>query len=182
MRFGLVQGLVLAAVLIAGLPASANAQSAFPTDTWMVTGLGGVAIDEDGGGSLTIAGSAAYPIKDGLVIEGELGHVLDMSPDTANVDTSLTTVHGNLLYMFDTSYVLTPYLTAGMGVGKFSVDVKAPPADASTTEFGFNLGGGIFYPLGSGVSVRGDFRFFKHIDNVPSIWRITGGISVRIGS
>ena len=178
MRLALVPACALAALLL--VPAAARAQSALPPETWLVTGLAGVAIDDDGNASLTIAGAAGYPLTDTLAIEGELGHVLDMAPDTPGADISLTTVHGNLLYLFDTSYVLTPYLTAGLGVGKLSVD--APPVSGSRTEFGFNLGGGVLYPLNNGVSVRGDFRFFKHIDDVPSVWRIAGGISVRIGS
>ena len=53
---------------------------------------------------------------------------------------------------------------------------------ASQTEFGFNLGAGVTYPIGRATYFRGDFRYFKHIDDVPSIWRFTGGIAVRIGS
>jgi hypothetical protein len=25
-------------------------------------------------------------------------------------------------------------------------------------------------------------RVFKHIDNVPTVWRFTGGVSIRIGT
>ena len=78
--------------------------------------------------------------------------------------------------------MLTPYLAGGIGVGNYSVSVQALPSDFSTTEFGFNLGGGVMYPFSNATSFRGDFRFFKHIDNVPSVWRFTAGISVRIGS
>ena len=57
-----------------------------------------------------------------------------------------------------------------------------PAGDASATEFGINLGGGVLYPLAGGASIRGDFRYFKHIDNLPTLYRFTGGIAFRIGS
>jgi opacity protein-like surface antigen len=84
------------------------------------------------------------------------------------------------LYLFNTSYRLTPYVAAGLGAAKYSVNT--PAGDASATEFGVNLGAGVLYPLGSGTSVRGDFRYFKHIDNLPTVWRFMGGLSIRIGS
>ena len=167
---------ILAAVLMTAAPDVANAQPPLQKDTWLVSGALGVGIDADGSASLTIQGAAAYPLTSELAIEGELGHVFDIAPGNVNVDSSLTTFHGTALYFINTSYVLTPYLAAGIGAGKYSVN------QFSTTELGFNLGAGATYPIGKATYFRGDFRYFKHIDDVPSVWRFSGGIAVRIGS
>ncbi len=51
--------------------------------------------------------------------------MVDNSPGNVGVDSSLTTVHATVLYFVNTLYVLTPYLAAGIGLGKYSVDVGA---------------------------------------------------------
>lgn len=180
MRFGTVRLVALAVFLISSFPHVADAQAPLQKGTWIASGGAGVAVDPDGNASFVVDVAAAFPLNGRVALEGELGHVLDLAPDESAVDTSITTAHGNLLYLFNTSYVLTPYVTGGLGIGKFSVNT--PVGDASRNEFGFNLGAGVFYPLAGGTSIRGDFRYFKHIDDLPSVWRFTGGIAVRIGS
>jgi len=180
MRFAMAPVVILAAVLMTAAPEVAHAQPPLQRDTWLLSGALGLAIDADANTSLAISGAAAYPLTSDLAIEGELGHVFDISPGNVDVDTSLTTIHATALYFINTSYVLTPYLAAGIGAGKYSVDF--PSSKFSTTELGFNLGAGVTYPIGKATYFRGDFRWFKHIDDVPSIWRFTGGIAVRVGS
>jgi opacity protein-like surface antigen len=174
---------ILAAVLLATLPQAAHAQPPLQRDTWLVSGALGLALDADASPSLTLHGAAAFPLTSVLAIEGELGHVFDIAPGNVSVDSSLTTFHATALYFFNTTYVLTPYLAAGIGLGKYSIDVPAG-SSFSTTEIGFNLGGGVTYPLKiwRATYFRGDFRYFKHIDDVPSVWRFSGGLAVRIGS
>jgi opacity protein-like surface antigen len=180
MRFGTVRLMALAALLISSFPNIAHAQAALQKGTWIASGAAGLALDSDANASFAVDVAAAFPLNARLAVEGELGHVLDLAPDNSAVDASMTTAHGNLLYLFNTSYVLSPYVTGGLGVGKFSV--STPAGDASQNEFGFNLGAGVLYPLAGGASIRGDFRYFKHIDDLPTVWRFTGGIAVRIGS
>ena len=180
MRFRIVPVVIIATVLLAALPEPAQAQPPLQRDTWLLTGALGLGLDADADPSFTIHGAAAYPLTSQLAIEGELGYVFDVAPGNISVDASLTTVHATALYFFDTDYVLTPYLAAGIGAGKFSVDVT--PGSFSQTEIGFNLGGGVTYPLNGSTYFRGDFRYFKHIDDVPSVWRFSGGLTVRIGS
>src|SRR5689334_24133805 len=132
MRFGPVRLGMFAAVLMSLFPYAAQAQSPIQQKTWLVTGAAGVAagsVDDDSNASLVISGAAAYPVNAEIVVEGELGHVLDLAPDSAAVDESMTTVHGSLLYLFNTSYKLTPYVAGGLGVGKLSI--KTPAVDAS---------------------------------------------------
>lgn len=179
MRFGLVRPGMVAVVLMLLSPCAAWAQSPVQQKTWFVTGSAGVAVDSDSNASLVVSGAAAYPVTKELVIEGELGHVLDLAPDDPDVDASVTTAHGSLLYLFNTDFKLTPYVAAGMGVAKLSIDT--PAGDGSRNEFGVNVGAGVMYPVSRGLAVRGDFRVFKHIDEFPTIWRFTGGLAVRIG-
>jgi hypothetical protein len=180
MRFALAPVVILAAVLMTASPDLANAQPPLQKDTWLATGALGLALDADASPSLSLHGAAAFPLTSQLAIEGELGHVFDIVPGNVNVDSSLTTIHASALYFIDTSFVLTPFLAAGIGAGKYSVDF--PTTKFSTTEIGFNLGAGATYPIGRATYFRGDFRYFKHIDDVPSVWRFSGGITVRIGS
>lgn len=183
MRFRIAPVVILAAVLLASVPQAANAQPPLQPDTWLVTGALGLALDSDGDPSLTLHGAAAYPLTSQLAIEGELGHVFDLVPGSFDVDSSLTTVHATALYFFNTPYVLTPYVAAGIGLAKYSIDaLTPPPASFSATEVGFNLGGGVTYPIGNALYFRGDVRYFKHNDQVPSVWRFSGGLSVRLGS
>jgi hypothetical protein len=73
-------------------------------------------------------------------------------------------------------------VAAGLGVGRFSHQVVVPPASIETTELGFNLGAGITYPLQNSTWLRGDFRYFKHVDDVPSAWRLSASVVLRIAN
>ena len=180
MRFRIAPVVILATILLASMPEAAHAQPPLQRDTWLLTGALGLGLDADGSPSLTLHGAAAYPLTSQFAIEGELGHVIDIAPGNVSVDASLTTVHATALYFVDTEYVLTPYLAAGIGIGKYAIDLT--PGSFSQTEVGFNLGGGVTYPLNGSTYFRGDFRYFKHIDDVPSVWRFAAGVSVRVGS
>ena len=181
MRFRIACAVIFANVLLVSMPEGAYAQPPLQRDTWLLTGGLGLALDADANPSLTLLGAAAYPLTSQFAVEGEIGHVFDIAPGNVNVDSSLTTVHATALYFINTSYVLTPYLAAGIGLGKYSVDFD-PGANFSQTEIGFNLGGGVTYPVRGATYLRGDFRYFKHIDDVPSVWRFSGSVMVRIGS
>jgi opacity protein-like surface antigen len=173
---------LFAFILLLSVPAAARAQSPLgDRDAWLLTPALGVAFDEDADASLAIAGALAYPLTPRLAIEGEIGHAFDLAPGDSDVDSSLTTVHGSLLYFFDTEFMLTPYVAGGLGVGKFAHDVRLPPASIDSTEVGFNLGAGATYPLSDRAWLRGDVRMFKHIDDVPTIWRFMGGLTLRVG-
>ena len=181
MRIGIVPAVCLTALILAATPGTAVAQPPLQPGTWLISPAIGLALDPDADPSLAIAGGLAYPITSFFAVEGELGHVFDMAPDDADVDSKLTTVHGSLLYFFRTPYVLTPYVTGGLGVGKFSHEVRNPPASISGTELGFNLGGGVTYPITGATWFRGDVRYFKHIDDVPTVWRFAAAVTIRVG-
>jgi opacity protein-like surface antigen len=165
-------------LLVITLPSLARAQSPVQPGAWTISPLLGVAFDNDGDASLSLAGAVDYYLTPEFALEGELGHVFDTAPDDANVDASLTTAHASVLYIFDAA--LRPYVAAGIGAGHYSVEVTRPQTTFETTEIGFNLGAGVIYPLDSRLGVRGDFRYFKHIDNVPSSWRLSGGVTLKL--
>jgi hypothetical protein len=162
-------------------PATASAQSPL-TGGWFLSPAVGIALDPDADVSLTVSGAAAYPLTSAVALEGELGHVFDMAPDDRDVDSSLTTIHGSVLYFFDSDYVATPYVAAGLGVGRFSHRVVLPRASIRATELGFDLGGGVTYPLPSSTWLRGDFRYFKHIDDIPSAWRFSASVVLQVAN
>ena len=171
--------LVIPAILLAvTLPSLARAQSPVQAGAWTFSPLLGIAFDPDGDASLSLAGAVDYPVTPLLALEGELGHVFDTASDDPNVDASLTTAHASVVYFFDAG--VQPYVAAGIGAGHYSVELRAPREEFDTTEIGFNLGAGVIYPVDSRLGVRGDFRYFKHIDNVPSSWRLSGGITLRL--
>lgn len=172
----------LVALVLLVTPGAARAQGPLgDTPAWLLSPALGLAIDGDGDTTLAISGALGYPLTSTLAVEGELGHLFDLAPGSGGLDSSLTTIHGSLLYFIDTEYVLTPYVAGGLGIGRFSLDAVAPPLSFKTTEIGFNLGGGVTYPLSDTMWVRGDVRFFKHIDDVPTAWRFTGGVTLRLG-
>jgi len=83
-----------------------------------------------------------------------------------------------ILYILD--FAARPYVAAGIGAGHYSIELRPGGQSFDTTELGFNLGGGLIYPLDDRLAVRGDFRYFKHIDNVPSSWRFAGGVTLKL--
>ena len=181
MRIGIVPAVCLTALILTVTPDAASAQPPLQPGTWLLSPAIALALDSDADPSLAVAGALAYPISSLFAVEGELGHVFDMAPDDADVDSKLTTVHGSVLYFFRTPYVLAPYVAAGLGIGKFSHEVSVPPASISGTELGYNLGGGVTYPITGATWFRGDVRYFKHIDDVPSVWRFAAAVTIRLG-
>ena len=161
-------------------PATASAQSPL-TGGWFVSPAVGIAL-ANADVSLTVSGAAAYPVTSAVALEGELGHVFDMAPDDRDVDSSLTTIHGSVLYFFDSDYVATPYVAAGLGVGRFSHRVVLPRTSIRATELGFDLGGSVTYPLRNSTWLRGDFRYFKHIDDIPSAWRFSASVVLQVAN
>jgi hypothetical protein len=168
-------------LMLAFTPVTASAQSPL-AESWFLSPAIGIALDPDADVSLTIAGAVGYPVTSTVGLEGELGHIFDMAPGDQDVDSSLTTVHGSVLYFFETEYAATPYVAAGLGIGRFSHQVVLPPASIEATEIGFHLGGGVTYPLRNSTWLRGDLRYFKHIDDIPSAWRFSASIVLQVAN
>ena|SRR5688572_5897020 len=174
-------------VLLIAASENAAAQSVAQPRTWNVTpllgtsmGIGEPASDD----SLGLGVAVAYDWTSNLGFEGELGHLFDVAGETDDVDWSITNFSANALYHFDVKRV-TPYATFGIGFERSSVGVKNPDVLAltvpSSTEVSYNFGGGVKYPITPRVLVRGDVRRFNANDLAPDFWRLSGGVTFRVG-
>jgi hypothetical protein len=171
---------IVVSILLILAPATALAQSPFEAGEWVVSPAFGLAFDPDADVSPALVGAVGYPVNPSFIIEAELGHLFDLAPGDPDVDSSLTTFHAAALYFFETDYVAAPYVAGGVGIAAFSHDVTNPPDSISRTEVGVNLGGGITYPIRDRVLVRGDFRYFGHIDDVPTAWRLIASVTFAL--
>jgi OmpA-OmpF porin, OOP family len=178
----------LAAALFTASPA--HAQSALPEpNTFDITpfiGFGtgfGNDLPEpfDSGTSFLLGVAVGYNWTTNLSIEGELGIIPDIVGDTDSLDVGITTFSANGVYHFDTESKIVPYATLGLGFGTTSIDVDADD-DESNTEFLFNLGGGVKYPVTDRLQVRGDLRYFSINDENPNFWRVYGGVTFGFGT
>jgi hypothetical protein len=167
-------------ILLTLAPVTALAQSPFEAGEWIVSPAIGFAFDGDADVSPALVGAVGYPITPSFIVEAEVGHLFDLAPGDPDVDSSLTTFHAAAVYFFETDYVAAPYVAGGVGIGHFSHDVTNPPDSISRTEVGVNLGGGITYPIRERMLVRGDFRYFGHIDDVPTAWRLLAGVTFAL--
>jgi hypothetical protein len=171
----------LALFAVGAVPYTAHAQSPVEAGAgWVISAIGGLAVDEDGDVSPAAGVAAAYPLTRNVAAEGELAHAFDVAPADSGVDSSVTSVHGSMLYFFTTPFTTAPYVAAGIGIARFSHEVIGSPA-ADRTEIGFNVGGGLTHPLSDRLWARGDVRLFRHIDDVPLLWRFTGALTIRLG-
>ncbi len=138
------------------------------------------------GGALAILGGR------GFGIEVDVGHVPDFfTPDDLEFDVldsnHVTTVMGNLLLIGGST--MRAYLTGGAGIVRSKLGDFGELIDTTTTDFGWNAGGGI---IGGSrrFSVRGDFRYFGTVGDSDgplfedplqgniSFWRGTLGLTL----
>jgi opacity protein-like surface antigen len=107
-------------------------------------------------------------------------------------DSNVTTLMANLTVGAPTGTV-RPYAVGGLGLIKSRID-DAPQLfeDLDTTDFGFNLGGGVIGFFSENIGVRGDIRYFRSFqddeeddDDIDidlssfKFWRGTVGITFR---
>jgi opacity protein-like surface antigen len=151
---------------------------------WTVTPFIGFGFSGDldsATGALGVAGGYNYNSK--ISIEGEFA--LLPSPENngaVEVDSTVWTLTGNLLYHFAKKNNFTPYAVAGIGFGHASVDVNgtilAGLVDASSTQFVANIGGGVERQFSDRLRFRGDLRYMFGGDSVPDYWRLSAGVSI----
>lgn len=174
--------------LSTALASPAAAQTAPVTDpgTWNVTPFLSVTFGGDGdSASLGLGAAGAYDLTTELAVEAELAYVFDLMGNADAADWSLLGVAANVLYHFPLENGMAPYATAGVGFGRSSLrlDGTAPTGTESSltsTEIGFNLGGGLKAPLTDALLARGDIRYFNYNDAVPDGWRVYGGLVWRL--
>jgi opacity protein-like surface antigen len=87
-----------------------------------------------------------------------------------------------------------PYASGGVGIIKSRIADAGDLFDVSSTDWGFNVGGGVAGFFSDNVGIRGDIRYFRSLqDNEPDnefdvalsdfkFWRGTVGVVFRFGS
>lgn len=177
---------VLCLTIVTGVlsPSSAFAQSVAEPGAWTATPFLNVSFGTNApNGSLGIGAGLGYDLTANIGFEGEFGHLFDVAGDNDDIDWKVTTFSANALYHFDVINA-TPYVTAGLGLERSSVDVKVPDPVAlvqpSSTEVVWNFGGGAKYKLSDRMLVRADLRRFQANDLAPDFWRVYGGLTFWI--
>ena len=178
--------IVVACLLAAARPV--DAQSVAQPKTWNVTPFLNASMglsDPASNDSMGLGVAVGYDWTANLGFEGEIGHLFDVAGDTDDIDWSITSFSANALYHFDMRRV-TPYATFGLGMERSSAELRVDDPleealDPSATEFSFNFGGGVKYPINGRMLARADVRRFQANDLAPDYWRVYGGLTFAIG-
>ena len=178
--------MVFACLLAAARPA--GAQSVAQPKSWNVTPFLNASMglsDPASNDSMGLGVAVGYDWTSNLGFEGEIGHLFDVAGDTDDIDWSVTSFSANALYHFDVRRI-TPYATFGLGMERSSAELRVddPLEDAldpSATEFSFNFGGGVKYPINGRMLARVDLRRFQANDLAPDYWRVYGGLTFAVG-
>jgi opacity protein-like surface antigen len=181
---------LLAFVLLA--PAVARADG-------LLTGFGGVTTF-DGNKKSTYGVAFGFGSLIGLEFEAariNLGDFTDIP--IVDVSAHATTYMGNFLLRFPTGPV-QPYGTVGLGVVRVNGDVDIPLVDnvisAGASDWGWNIGGGVFLFPTPHFGIRGDIRHFRTgslswtditniggVNDIPlpelDFWRVSGGVTLK---
>lgn len=131
--------------------------------------------------SIGLGVGVGYDLTPNLGVEFELGHVFDVVGKDDNLDWSLTTYSGNLLYYFNRVPRVLPYATFGIGWERSNLDFDVIDPTVitipSSTEIAWNVGGGAKMELNDRLLVRGDIRRFQVNDLAPDHWRAYAGLT-----
>jgi hypothetical protein len=113
-------------------------------------------------------------------------------------DNNVTTLMANIVFGAPaggtTGRGVRPYASGGLGIIKSRIADADDLFDVNSTDWGFNVGGGIAGFFNDNVGLRGDIRYFRSLqDNEPDdeldvalsdfrFWRGTIGLVFRFGS
>jgi hypothetical protein len=120
--------------------------------------------------------------------------------DFITVDSSLTTVMGNLVFGIpiggSRGAGVRPYVSGGAGLMRADVNFESLFTDVSTNDFAINVGGGAHVFFGDAIGIRGDLRYFRGLESNSdddgfletdfaledfNYWRATIGVTFRFG-
>ena len=176
--------LTTALLVLAGIAPNVRAES-------YLTPYAGVAFSgKTDASKLTFGGDLAFAGHGILGASVDFGYTKDFFGNTAPIgDNNVTTLMGNLM-------LISPghpriYASGGVGLMKTRVKDTAGFFDIGSSDFGFNVGGGI-YVVGRGpLGFRADIRYFRTLtDPQPDgefdvdlgnldYWRATAGITLK---
>jgi opacity protein-like surface antigen len=97
--------------------------------------------------------------------EVEFAYARDFFGDTPGVDTSVLTLMTNVI-VGPRIGVIRPFVLGGVGLIKSHVELDAGSLLDSSSNFGWNIGGGVMLMFGEHVGVRGDIRRFKSFQEI----------------
>ncbi len=136
------------------------------------------------GGDLAFAGSGIF----GLSVE--FGYTKDFFGGTPSfVDNNVATLMGNIMLISPGRARL--YVSGGPGLLKTRVKDAGGFFDVDSTDFGVNVGGGIYVVGGGALGFRADVRYFRALSDLEpdgefdldlgdlDFWRATAGITIK---
>lgn len=118
-----------------------------------------------------------------------------------DVNSSLTTLMGNVILGIpiggSSGLGVRPYATAGIGLMRANIQFEDLFEDLSSNDLGVNFGGGVNVFFSDSLGIRGDFRYFRGLQNEDEeddetldldfnlddfdYWRATVGLTIRFG-
>ena len=118
-----------------------------------------------------------------------------------DVNSSLTTLMGNVVIGIpiggSSGPGVRPYATAGIGLMRANIEFEDLFENLSSNDLGVNFGGGVNVFFTDNIGIRGDFRYFRGLQNEDEsdgepldfdfnlddfdFWRGTIGITFRFG-
>jgi len=193
----------LVALTAAAAPARASADWLFTPFVGATFGgsanIGGVGedLDDEFERKLNYGATLAWMGGGAIGFELDFGYspnFFEVSPDDNNFnlsgDGNVTTLMANLVVGAPLGAV-RPYASGGVGLVKTRVtDLDQFVGEIDSTDFGFNVGGGIMGFFNDNVGIRGDIRFFRSLHDVDpdgldielggfKFWRGTVGVTFK---
>ena len=101
--------------------------------------------------------------------ETEFAYAKDFFGTGPNLSSSVFTIMGNVMLVPAIGPV-RPYALAGLGMIKSHVEFSAPSLlTTDNTDFGWDIGGGVFIFFSEHVGVRGDIRHFHSFEDLSIV-------------
>ena len=170
--------LMISALALVLLPASANAQSGWFFSPFIGGNFGGNADfgdfpDDDDAVERRMDFGATLGWNPSVVgFEFDLGYSPNFFQDTAGDanfefgDNNVTTIMGNVLLSAPPGSGVRPYASGGLGLIRASVQSATGLFnDLSTNDLGINIGGGLNANFNDNVGIRGDLRYFRSLQD-----------------
>jgi len=147
---------------------------------------------------LTYGGSVAFLGAGIAGFELDLGYSPNFFGSDSNDDLNLvgdgnvTTLMANFMLAAPKAPV-RPYGSFGLGLIRTNFDISDPTnlLDDSSSNLGFDVGGGVMVAINDNIGIRGDVRFFRRVNNNSDndsvnvsldsfkFWRGTVGVTFR---
>jgi hypothetical protein len=191
-------GLLACALLL--LPATGWAEWQFKPFVGVTFGGENTLLDLDqvaGEKKFTLGGSATW-LGNFVGVEGDVGRVpgfFQTVSQQAVLSSSVTTLTGNVVLTLPrkiTQYGLRPYVVAGGGVVRASIDLELETLNVRTSLKVVDFGAGATGFLNDRIGVSWDVRYFRSLGGKEgtglaigreqlSFWRATMGVAIRPG-